>query len=87
LFNSHFKFSAGKLASKWEGTLVVQEVYRSGAIHLHGDIKGKPHVVNGKLLQHYIAGEKLVGKIDVVHLQSPEAYITKKYPLFESQNQ
>jgi hypothetical protein len=32
LYNSCFKFSAGKLASKWQGPLVIQEVYRSGAI-------------------------------------------------------
>ena len=40
LYNSRFKFSAGKLASKWQGPLVIQEVYRSGAIRLHGDMKG-----------------------------------------------
>ena len=57
-------FSAGKLASRWQGPLVVQEVYRSGAIRLHGDYKGKPHVVNGQRLKHYIAGEKFIGKVE-----------------------
>ena len=80
LFNSCFKFSAGKLASKWEGPLVVQEVYRSRAIRLHGDMKGKPHVVNGQRLKHYIAGQNFVGKIDVLHLQIPGAYIAKNSP-------
>ena len=87
LFNSRFKFSAGKLASKWQGPLVVQEVYRSGAIRLHGDMKGKPHVVNGQCLKHYIAGQNFIGQFDVVHLQSPEAYIAKNFPLSKSQNQ
>ena len=59
LCNSRFKFSAGKLASKWTGPLVVQEVYRSGAIRLYGDFKGKPRVVNGQCLKHYIPGQKL----------------------------
>ena len=44
LYNSHFKFSSGKLASKWQGPLVIQEVYRSGAIRLYGDKIGRAHV-------------------------------------------
>ena len=87
MFNSRFKFSAGKLASKWQGPLVVQEVYRSGAIRLHGDMKGKPHVVNGQRLKHYIAGQNFIGQFDVVHLESPEAYIAKNFPLSEPRNQ
>jgi hypothetical protein len=81
LFKYRFKFSAGKLASKWQGPFVVKEVYRSGSIHLHGDIKGKPHVVNGQSLKHYIAGQKFMGNVDVLNLQSPEAFIAKNYPL------
>jgi len=87
LFNSRFKFSTGKLASKWQGPLVVQEVYRSGAIRLHGDYKGKPHVVNGQRLKHYIAGQKFIGKVEELNLQSPEAIIAKKYPLPDIRNQ
>jgi hypothetical protein len=68
LFNSCFKFSAGKLASTWQGPLIMKEVYHSGAIHLHGDYKGKPHVVNGKLLKYYIAGEKFIGKVEELNL-------------------
>jgi hypothetical protein len=63
LFNSRFKFYIGKLASRWQAPLVVQELYRSGAIRLHGDYKGKPNVVNGQRLKHYIAGEKFIGKV------------------------
>lgn len=84
LFNSRFKFSVGKLASRWQGPLVVQEVYRSGAIRLHGDYKGKPHVANGQRLKHYIAGEK---KVEELNLQSPEAIIAKNYPLPHTRNQ
>jgi hypothetical protein len=57
LFNSCFKFSTGKLMSKWQGPLVIQEVYGSRAIRLHGDVRGKPHVVNGECLKYYLAGE------------------------------
>ena len=54
---------------------MIQEVYRSGAIRLQGDVKGKPHVVNGQRLKHYIAGEKFVGKVEEIHLKSPKKVI------------
>jgi hypothetical protein len=53
----------------------VQEVYRSGAICLHGDYKGKPHVVNEQHLKHYIAGEHFIGNVEEFHLRDPEAII------------
>ena len=87
LYNSRFKFSAGKLASKWQGPLVIQEVYRSGAIRLHGDMKGKPHVVNGQRLKHYIAGESFVGTIEKVKLMTPEEVIARNSAASETQNQ
>jgi hypothetical protein len=62
LFNCRFKFSAGKLMSKWQGPLVIQEVYHSRVIRLHGDVRGKPHVVNGQLLKHYLVGENFIKK-------------------------
>jgi hypothetical protein len=31
-------------------------------LRLRGDIKGKPHVVNGQHLKHYLAGQIFVGK-------------------------
>ena len=77
MYNSRFKFSAGKLASKWQGPLVVQEVYRSGAIRLHGDMKGKPHVVNGQRLKHYIAGKSFIGTIEEIKLMTPEEVILR----------
>ena len=81
LFNSLFKFSAGKLMSKWQGPLVIQEVYRSGAIRLQGDIKGKPHVVNGQPLRHYIAGQPFIGEVEVINFKTPESVIYEKYQL------
>jgi hypothetical protein len=87
LYNSCFKFYAGKLASKWKGPLVIQEVYRSGAIRLHGGMKGKPHVVNGQRLKHYIAGKSFVGKLEVLNLQTPEAVIAKNNAVTVTPNQ
>jgi hypothetical protein len=87
LYNSCFKFSAGKLASKWQGPLVIQEVYQSGAIRLLGDMKGKPHVVNGQRLKHYIAGKSCVGKLEVLNLQTLEAVIAKNSVVTVTPNQ
>jgi hypothetical protein len=73
--------------SKWQGPLVMQEVYRSRAIRLHGDVRGKPHVVNGQRLQHYLAGVDFIKKIEVVYVQTPEKFIYLKSSLPELQNQ
>jgi hypothetical protein len=62
---------------------VIQEVYHSRAIRLHGDIRGKPHVVNGQHLKHYIAGESFVRKVDVLHFQTPESIISSKSRMLE----
>jgi hypothetical protein len=73
--------------SKWQGPLVIQEVNRSGAIRLHGDVRGKPHVVNGQRLKHYLAGENFIKKVEVVYVQTPENFISSKSSLPELQNQ
>jgi hypothetical protein len=87
LYNSRFKFSAGKLASKWQGPLVIQEVYRSGAIRLHRDMKCKPHVVNGQCLKHYIARKRFIGKLEIINLQTPKAVIAKNSAVTVTPNQ
>jgi hypothetical protein len=65
----------------------VQEVYRSGAIRLHGDDKGKPHVVNGQLLKDYIAGEHFIGNVEELHLRTPKAIIAENFLLSDTRNQ
>jgi hypothetical protein len=66
---------------------VIQEVYRSGAIKLHGDVRGKPHVVNGQRIKHYLSGENFIKKVEVLHVQTPKKFITLKSCLPELQNQ
>jgi hypothetical protein len=73
--------------SKWQEPLVIQEVYPSGAIRLHGDVRGKPHVVNGQHFKHYLARKAFVRKVQVVHFQTPESVISSKSCLLELQNQ
>ena len=65
----------------------MQEVYRSGAIRLQGAYKGKPHVVNGQCLKHYIAGEHFIGNVEVLHLRTLEAIIAENFPLSGTRNQ
>jgi hypothetical protein len=77
-FNSHFKFFAGKLMSKCQCPLVIQEFYRSGAIRLHGDVRGKPHVVNGQRIKHYLAGEDFIKEFEVVYVKTPKIFISSK---------
>jgi hypothetical protein len=50
LFNSHFKYFAGKLKFEWEGPLVIQDIYRSRAIRLQRYLRGKPNVVMDNIL-------------------------------------
>jgi hypothetical protein len=86
LFNSRFMFSAGKLMYKWHGPLGILEVYRSRAIRIQGDIRGKPHVVNGHHLKQYIAGETFVRKVEVVHFQTLGSVVSSKFCLPELEN-
>ena len=45
LYNSHFRFFARKLLSKWEGPYIIEEVYRSGAIKINNAEDTNPKVV------------------------------------------
>ena len=47
LYNSHLRFFAGKLLSKWEGPYIIEEVYRSGDIKINNAEGTNPRVVNG----------------------------------------
>ena len=68
LYRSHFRFSLGKLLSKWEGPYLIEEVYRSGAIKINNFEGTKPQVVNGKRLKHYMAGDPINVEVDVIQV-------------------
>jgi hypothetical protein len=67
-----FQVFAGKLISRWSGPYEIQEVYRLGALRLKGNIKSKPHIVNGQHLKHYLAGQNFVGNVEEVSYTLPE---------------
>ena len=52
LYNSRFRFYAGKLLSKWEGPYVIEEVYWSGAIKIN-NAKGCQWATNKTLYLRY----------------------------------
>jgi hypothetical protein len=47
-------------------------------------MKGKPHVVNGQRLKHYIAGKSFIEKMQVLNLQTLDA---KNSAVTPTQNQ
>jgi hypothetical protein len=38
----------------------------------HALSKGKPHIVNGEWLKHYVAGQTFVGNVEEVSYTLPE---------------
>ena len=75
LFNSHLRFFAGKLLSKWEGPYVIEEVYHSGAIQMNNFEGTNPKVVNSQRIKHYISGNPINVETNVIETVTPEEYI------------
>ena len=75
LYNSHLRFFAGKLLSKWEGPYVIEEVYRSGAIKINNFEGTNPKVVNGQRIKHYISCTPITVETNIINTITPEEYI------------
>ena len=75
LFNSHLRFFARKLLSKWEGPYVIEEFYRSGAIKINNFKGTNPRVVNGQRIKHYISGNPINVETNIVETITPKEYI------------
>ena len=76
LFRSRFRFSTGKLLSRWEGPFHIEEVYRSAAIKINNFEGTKPQVVNGQILKHYIAGDLVNVDVDLVYTTTHEEHVS-----------
>jgi hypothetical protein len=50
-------------------------------------VRGKTHVVNGQHLEHYLAGEDFIKKVEVVYVQTLKKFISLKSSMPELQNQ
>ena len=75
LYNSHLRFFAGKLLSKWEGPYIIEEVYRSGAIKINNAESTNMKVVNGQRIKHYISCNPINVETNVIETITPEEYI------------
>ena len=75
LFRSRFRFSAGRLLSRWEGPFRIEEVYRSGAIKINNFEGTKPQVVNGQRLKHCMAGDSINVDVDLIQTRTHEEYV------------
>ena len=81
LFNSHLRFFAGKLLSKWEGPYVIEEVYHSGAIKINNFEGTNPKVVNGQRIKHYISGNPINVETNIIETVTPEEYLRDTFRL------
>ena len=79
LYNSHLRFFAGKLLSKWEGPYIIEEVYRSGAIKINNSKGTNPRVVNGQRIKHYISGMPINVETNIMQTMTPEEHIKEFY--------
>lgn len=67
LYKFHFRHFVDKLVSKWDGPHTICDIYGSGAIRFEDGVNGKPTVVNGQRLKHYIAGDPIEVEMNVVN--------------------
>ena len=79
LYNSRFRFFAGKLLSKWEGPYVIEEVYRSGAIKINNAEGTNPKVVNGQRIKHYISGTLINVESNIIQTMTLEEHIKETF--------
>ena len=79
MYNSHLRFFAGKILSKWEGPYVIEEVYRSGAIKINNDEGTNPKVVNGQRIKHYISGTPINVESNVIQTLTLEEHIKETF--------
>ncbi|XP_071685253.1 uncharacterized protein [Lolium perenne] len=78
LYRSRLRFFVGKLLSKWEGSFIIEEVYRSGAIKIASLKDNTTQVVNGQRLKHYISGDSYNEDIDIIQVVTLEEFIKEQ---------
>jgi hypothetical protein len=75
LYRYRLSIFAGKLLLKWEGPIIIEEVYRSGAIKIASLKDNTIQVVNGQRLKHYISGDSYNEDIDIIQVETLEEFI------------
>ena len=79
LYNSRFRFFAGKLLSKWEGPYVIEEVYWSGAIKINNFKGTNPKVVKGQRIKHYILGTPINVQSNIIQTLTQGEHIKESF--------
>ena len=79
MYNSHFRFFAGKLLSKWEGPYVIEGVYWSRAIEINNEEGTNLTVVNGQQIKHYISGTPINVESNIIQTLTPEEHIKETF--------
>ena len=79
LYNSRFRFFAGKLLSKLEGPYVIEEVYWSGAIKINNAKGTNPKVVNVQRIKHYISGKPINVESSIIQTLTLEENIKESF--------
>ena len=59
---------ASKLRSTWDGPLIVQQVFPSGAVHVLHPQDGRALIVNGERLKPIMAHDIEPGSIESINL-------------------
>src|SRR3954469_14500740 len=81
LFKSRFRFSRGKLLSRWEGPFHIEEVYRSGAIKINNFEGTESQVVNGQRLKHYMAGDTINVDASMIYPSTHEQHAAAQFQI------
>ena len=79
LFRSCFRFSPGKLLSRWEGPFHMEEVCCSGAIKINNFEGTKPQVVNGQRLKHYMADHPINMDVTMIYTRTHEEHVAAQF--------
>ena len=79
MYNSRFRFFAGKLLSKWEGPYVIEEAYRSGAIKINNSEGTNPKIVNRQRIKHYISGTPINVESKIIQTMTPKEHIKETF--------
>jgi hypothetical protein len=79
LYNSRLRFFAGKLLFKWEGSYIIEEVYRPGAIKINNSEGNNLRVVNGQIIKHYILGAPINVETNIIQTITPEEHIEETF--------
>ena len=56
-------------------SLLIEEVYHSGAIKINNFAGTNPKVVNGQMIKHYISGNPINVETNIIETVTPEEYI------------